>query len=76
MLTEAIKVSQIKGRRTGDCKAGAEYGGGPHARFHYAHMVEASDHGFLEKSNIQRNLIAAVEGVLSDDGDSKTDKAS
>lgn len=38
--------------------------------------VEARAHGFLEKSNIQRDLIPAVVGILSDDGQSKTDKAS
>jgi DNA-binding NarL/FixJ family response regulator len=38
--------------------------------------VEVRAHGFLEKSNIQRDLIAAVEGILSGDGPSKTDKAS
>ena len=37
--------------------------------------VEAHAHGFLEKSNIQRNLIAAVEGILLLDGQSKTEKA-
>src|ERR1700693_3165904 len=38
--------------------------------------VEAHAHGFLEKSNLQRNLIAAVEGILSGDGQAKTEKAS
>ena|SRR5579885_1574413 len=38
--------------------------------------AEAHAHGFLEKSNIQRDLIAAVVGILSGDGQSKTDKAS
>ena len=38
--------------------------------------AEAHAHGFLEKSNIPRDLIAAVEGILSGDGQSKTEKAS
>lgn len=38
--------------------------------------VEACAHGFIEKSNIQRDLIAAVEGILAGDGQFKTDKAS
>lgn len=38
--------------------------------------VEARAHGFLEKSKIQRHLIAAVERILSGDGQSKTEKAS
>jgi len=38
--------------------------------------VEAHAHGFIEKSNIHRDLIAAVEGILSGDGQSKTQKAS
>ena len=38
--------------------------------------VEARAHGFLEKSNVQRDLIAAVECILSSDGQSKTKKAS
>ena len=38
--------------------------------------VEAHAHGFIEKSNIHRDLIAAVEGILSGDGQSKTEKAS
>ena len=38
--------------------------------------IEARAHGFIEKSNIQRDLIAAVEGILSSDGQSKTEKAS
>ncbi len=38
--------------------------------------VEARAHGFLEKSNIQRDLIASVERILSGDGQSKTEKAS
>lgn len=38
--------------------------------------VEARAHGFIEKSNIQRDLIAAAEGILSGDGQSKADKAS
>ena len=38
--------------------------------------VEACAHGFIEKSNIQRDLIAAAEGILSGDGQSKADKAS
>ncbi|HEY6372545.1 MAG TPA: response regulator transcription factor [Candidatus Sulfotelmatobacter sp.] len=38
--------------------------------------VQARAHGFLEKSNIQRNLIAAVEGILSGDGQTENDKAS
>ena len=37
--------------------------------------LEARAHGFLEKSNIQRDLIAAVEGMLSSDGQSKNQKA-
>ena len=38
--------------------------------------LEARAHGFVEKSNIQRDLIAAVEGILSDHGESKAEKAS
>ena len=38
--------------------------------------IEAHAHGFIEKSNIHRDLIAAVEGILSGDGQSKTEKAS
>ena len=37
--------------------------------------VEAHADGFIEKSNIQRNLIATIEGILSSDGQSKTEKA-
>ena len=37
--------------------------------------VEARAHGFLEKSNIQRDLIATIEGILSGHGQSKTEKA-
>ena len=37
--------------------------------------VQARAHGFLEKSNIQRNLIAAVEGILLRHGQSETEKA-
>jgi DNA-binding NarL/FixJ family response regulator len=38
--------------------------------------VEAHAHGFIEKSNIHRDLIAAVEGILSGDGQSQTEKTS
>jgi DNA-binding NarL/FixJ family response regulator len=38
--------------------------------------VEARAHGFLEKSNIERHLIASVECILSGHGQSKTEKAS
>ena len=38
--------------------------------------VEVRAHGFIEKSNIHRDLIAAVECILSGDGQSKTEKAS
>lgn len=38
--------------------------------------LEAHAHGFIEKSNIHRNLIAAVEAILSGDGQLKTEKAS
>ena len=38
--------------------------------------TEARAHGFIEKSNIQRDLIAAVECILSSDGESKIEKAS
>ena len=38
--------------------------------------VDAHAHGFVEKSNIQRDLIAAVECILSGNGQSKTEKAS
>lgn len=37
--------------------------------------VQAHAHGFLEKSNIQRNLIAAVECILLRHGQSETEKA-
>ena len=37
--------------------------------------VQAHAHGFLEKSNIQHNLIAAVEGILLRHGQSETEKA-
>ncbi len=36
--------------------------------------VEARAHGFLEKSNIQCDLIAAVERILSGDGQWKAEK--
>jgi CheY-like chemotaxis protein len=38
--------------------------------------VEAHALGFVEKSNIQRDLIAAVECILSGNGQSKAEKAS
>lgn len=38
--------------------------------------LEVSTHGFIEKSNIQRDLIAAVECILSGDGESNAEKAS
>ena len=38
--------------------------------------VEARAHGSIEKSNIQRDLIPAVEGILSGDGQSKAEEAS
>jgi len=38
--------------------------------------LEVSAHGFIEKSNIQRDLIAAVECILSGDGQSNAEKAS
>jgi len=38
--------------------------------------VEIRAHGFIEKSNIQRDLIATIEGILSSDGQSKSEKAS
>ncbi len=38
--------------------------------------VEACAHGFLEKSKIQHDLLAAVESILCGDGQSKTEKAS
>jgi DNA-binding NarL/FixJ family response regulator len=38
--------------------------------------LEVSPHGFIEKSNIQRDLIAAVECILSGDGQSNAEKAS
>lgn len=38
--------------------------------------VQVRAHGFLEKSNIQHDLIAAVECILCGDGQSKTEKAS
>jgi len=34
--------------------------------------VEVHAHGFIAKSNIHRDLIAAVEGILSGDGQSNT----
>lgn len=37
--------------------------------------AEAHAHGFLEKSNIRRDLIATIEDILSDHGQSKTEKA-
>ena len=37
--------------------------------------AEAHAHGFIEKSNIQRDLVAAVECILAGDGQSKTDEA-
>jgi DNA-binding NarL/FixJ family response regulator len=38
--------------------------------------VEARAHGFIEKSKIQRDLIAAAECILSGDRQSKTENAS
>ena len=38
--------------------------------------AEAHAQGFIEKSNIHRDLIAAVEVILFADGPSKTEKAS
>ena len=38
--------------------------------------IEARAHGFIEKSNIQRDLIATVEYVLSGHDQSKAEKAS
>ena len=38
--------------------------------------LEVSAQGFMEKSNTQRDLIAAVECILSGDGQSKAEKAS
>ena len=38
--------------------------------------LEVSAHGFIEKSSIQRDLIAAVECILSGDGQSNAEKAS
>lgn len=38
--------------------------------------VEAHAYRFIEKSNIHRDLIAAVEGILSGDGQAKTETAS
>lgn len=38
--------------------------------------VDAHAHGFMEKSNIQRNLIEAVECILSGHGQSEANKAS
>lgn len=38
--------------------------------------IDARAHGFVEKSNIQRDLIARAECILSDHGPSKADKAS
>jgi DNA-binding NarL/FixJ family response regulator len=38
--------------------------------------LEVSAHGFIDKSNIQRDLIAAVECILSGDGLSNAEKAS
>ncbi len=39
-------------------------------------VLEARAHGFIEKSNIQRELIAVVESMLSGGGQSRNDKAS
>jgi len=38
--------------------------------------LDANAHGFLEKSNIQRDLIAVVECILSRDAQTNTEKAS
>jgi len=38
--------------------------------------IESRAHGFVEKSHIHRDLISAVEGILSGHGQSETDKAS
>lgn len=38
--------------------------------------LEAHAHGFIEKSNIQRELIAVVESMLSGGGQSENEKAS
>ena len=38
--------------------------------------VDAHAHGFLEKSNIQRDLIAVVECILSRDAQTNTETAS
>lgn len=38
--------------------------------------IEARAQGFIEKLNIHRDLVAAVECILSGDGQSKTEKAS
>ena len=38
--------------------------------------TEARAHGFIEKSSIQRDLIAAIECILSGDGESKIEEAS
>ncbi len=38
--------------------------------------LEVSAHGFIEKSSIQRDLIAALECILSGDGQSNVEKAS
>lgn len=40
------------------------------------HAVDSHAHGFLEKSNIQRDLIALVECILSRDAQTNTEKAS
>lgn len=37
---------------------------------------EARAHGFIEKSNLQRDLIAVVECILSRDAQTNTEKAS
>ena len=39
-------------------------------------VVEANVHGFLAKSNLHRDLIAAIEGILSADGRPRIEKAS
>ena len=38
--------------------------------------LEARAHGFIEKSNLQRDLITTVECILSRDGPTQTEKAS
>ena len=38
--------------------------------------LEVRAHGFIDKSNIQRDLIAAVECILCGDGESKAEKTS